>query len=35
MATNVINIRRFVDVTTGVVTAPANTARDWGALLFV
>lgn len=35
MATNVINIRRFVDVTTGVVTTPANTARDWGALLFV
>jgi hypothetical protein len=35
MATNVINIRRFVDVTTGVVTTPANTARDWGSLLFV
>jgi hypothetical protein len=35
MATNVINIRRFVDVTTGVVTTPTNTARDWGALLFV
>lgn len=35
MATNVINIRRFVDVTTGVVATPTNTARDWGALLFV
>ena len=35
MATNVINIRRFVDVTTGVVTTPTNTARDWGSLLFV
>jgi hypothetical protein len=35
MATNVINIRRFVDVTTGVVTTPANAARDWGSLLFV
>ena len=35
MATNVINIRRFVDVTTGVVSTPANVARDWGAFLFV
>lgn len=35
MATNVINIRRFVDVTTGVNTSPAVVARDWGAFLFV
>lgn len=35
MATNVINMRRFVDVTTGVQQAPANVVRDWGAMLFV
>ena len=35
MATNVINIRRFVDVSTGVVLTPTDTARDWGAVLFV
>lgn len=35
MATNVINMRRFVDVTTGVQQAPANVRRDWGAVLFV
>ena len=35
MATNVINIRRFVDVTTGVNASPAVVARDWGAFLFV
>lgn len=35
MATNVINMRRFVDVTTGVQQAPANAVRDWGAMLFV
>lgn len=32
---NVINIRRFVDVSTGVVTAPATGVREWGAILFV
>jgi len=35
MATNVINIRRFVDVTTGVQDTPADVRRDWGAFLFV
>lgn len=35
MATNVINIREFVDVTTSVANTPVNVARDWGALLFV
>lgn len=35
MATNVINIRRFVDVTTGVQDTPTNVQRDWGAFLFV
>lgn len=35
MATNVINIRRFVDVSTGVEAAGANVSRDWGAFLFV
>lgn len=35
MATNVINIREFVDVTTSVAATPVNVARDWGALLFV
>lgn len=32
---NVINIRRFVDVSTGVISSPTNVARDWGAFLFV
>lgn len=35
MATNVINIRRFVDVTTGTQDTPTNVQRDWGAFLFV
>lgn len=35
MATNVINIRRFVDVTTGVSATPTLVSRDWGAVLFV
>ena len=35
MATNVINIREFVDVSTSVAATPVNVARDWGALLFV
>lgn len=35
MATNVINIRRFVDVSTGVQSTPADVRRDWGAILFV
>lgn len=35
MATNVINIRRFVDVSTGVQATPADVRRDWGAVLFV
>lgn len=35
MATNVINIRRFVDVTTSVQETPTDVRRDWGALLFV
>lgn len=35
MATNVINIREFVDVSTSVASTPTNVARDWGALLFV
>lgn len=35
MATNVINIREFVDVSTSVAATPANVSRDWGALLFV
>ena len=35
MATNVINIRRFVDVSTGVVLTPTDAARDWGSVLFV
>lgn len=34
MATNVINIREFVDVTTGVDNI-TNVARDWTAVLFV
>ena len=35
MATNVINIREFVDVTTSVATSGTNVARDWSAALFV
>lgn len=35
MATNVINIREFVDVSTSVASTPMLVARDWGALLFV
>lgn len=35
MATNVINIREFVDVTTSVASAGTNVARDWTAVLFV
>jgi len=32
---NVINISRFVDVSTGVVQSPTSIARDFGAVLFV
>lgn len=32
---NVINIREFVDVTTGVASTPTDVSRDWGAVLFV
>lgn len=35
MATNVINIREFVDVTTSVSATGTNVARDWTAVLFV
>lgn len=35
MATNVINIREFVDVTTSVSATGTNVARDWSAALFV
>lgn len=35
MANNVINIRNFVDVTTGVASTPVDTSREWGAILFV
>lgn len=35
MATNVINIREFVDVSTAVASTPALVERDWGAALFV
>ena len=35
MATNVINIREFVDVTTSVASTGTNVARDWTAVLFV
>lgn len=35
MANNVINIRNFVDVTTGVATTPLDTSRQWDAVLFV
>ena len=35
MATNVINIREFVDVSTSVAATGTNVARDWTAVLFV
>lgn len=35
MATNVINIREFVDVTTSVASTGTNVTRDWSAVLFV
>jgi hypothetical protein len=35
MATNVINIREFVDVSTSVSASGTNVARDWTAVLFV
>lgn len=35
MATNVINIREFVDVSTSVSATGTNVARDWSAVLFV
>jgi len=35
MATNVINIREFVDVSTSVTSSGTNVARDWSAVLFV
>ena len=35
MATNVINIREFVDVSTSVAITGTNVARDWTAVLFV
>ena len=35
MATNVINIREFVDVSTSVATTGTNVSRDWTAVLFV
>ena len=35
MASNVINIRNFVDVTTGVATTPLDTSKQWDAVLFV
>ena len=35
MATNVINIREFVDVTTSVSSSGTMVARDWTAVLFV
>lgn len=35
MATNVINIREFVDVTTSVSATGTNVARDWSVPLFV
>lgn len=35
MATNVINIRQFVDVSTAVASSGTNVTRDWGAFLFV
>lgn len=35
MASNVINIREFVDVSTAVATSPTDVSRDWSAVLFV
>lgn len=35
MASNVINIREFVDVTTSVASSPTDVSRDWSAVLFV
>lgn len=35
MASNVINIREFVDVSTTVAVSPTDVARDWSAVLFV
>lgn len=35
MATNVINIREFVDVSTSVAPTGTNVTRDWSAALFV
>jgi len=35
MASNVINIREFVDVSTAVASSPTNVSRDWSAVLFV
>lgn len=35
MASNVINIREFVDVTTSVAATPTDVSRNWGAVLFV
>lgn len=35
MASNVINIREFVDVSTAVASSPTDVARDWSAVLFV
>lgn len=35
MATNVINIREFVDVTTSVSSTGVNVARDWSVPVFV
>lgn len=35
MATNVINIRQFVDVSTAVASSGTDVTRDWGAFLFV
>ena len=35
MASNVINIREFVDVSTAVASSPTDVSRDWSAVLFV
>lgn len=35
MASNVINIREFVDVSTAVAVSPTDVSRDWSAVLFV
>lgn len=35
MASNVINIREFVDVSTAVAASPTDVSRDWSAVLFV